>query len=65
MLVLVKINMKTINIEHMENYTHCNNMEKAKPSTAMEVVGINYTEVGELNVPGVGEGSARAVKKLT
>ena len=51
----------------MKNYTMCDNRTQVKPITAMEVVKMMYTEpkVGEQSGPGLGEDSARAVKKLT
>ena len=55
LLVLVKIKMKTSDMEHMEDYTQCDNRTK--------VVGTKYT--GERMVPELGEVSARDVKKLT
>ena len=44
-----------------------NNRAKIQPSTPMKVLRIKCTEpkIGEQIVPGLGEGSARAVKMLT
>ena len=36
-------------MEHMEDYTLCDNRAQAKPSTAMEVVGIKYTKPKVVN----------------
>jgi hypothetical protein len=58
-LVLAKIEVHYVKVEYMEDYTQCANRA--------EVVGTKYTkpEVGEQTVPGLREGSARAIKKLT
>jgi hypothetical protein len=44
MVVLVLAKIKINSMEHMEDYTLCDNRARAKPSTAMEVVGIKYIE---------------------
>ena len=46
-LVLVLVKIKINNMKHMgmEDYTLCDNRAQAKPSTAMEVVGMMYTTI--------------------
>ena len=65
---LALVQMKTSNMGHMgmENYTLCDSRAQVKPVTAMEVVGVMYTEpeVNEQSGPELGEDSARAVRKL-
>ena len=58
-LVLAKIKVHYVKVECIEDYTQCANRAK--------VVATKYTkaEVGEQTVPGLREGSARAVKMLT
>ena len=66
---LALVQMKTSNSEHMgmKDYALCDNRAQGKPITAIEVVGMMYTEpeVGKQYGPGLGEDSARDVEKLS